>query len=192
MTSRCALRTIWTARSIPHGNVAIHLWSSAAAPSRCLVDALRSPPCRQRPAALPRHSRKQACEQFRSMALGGLDDAPALVSGTAQSRRNRGGCADRGAAGISAAQRQGCSPSVLVACTWALAAGRWPSVAVAHVQVPKAAEPEIGLVECPFRPLWMEGWYSILAICVTHHASKAGRIRRRFRERGHRPLPNCN
>lgn len=86
------------------------------------------------------------------MALVTLGDAPRPVSGIAQFPRNRAGCADQRVAGISAAQRQDCSPSVLAACTWAVAAGRWPSVVVAHAQVPTVAVvPELGLIGFPFR-----------------------------------------
>ncbi len=162
MTCHCEIQSAWMARSIPHGNVAIHLWNSAAAPNRCSVDAWRSHPCRLRPAALPRQSRRQACEQSRSMALVCLGDAPRPVSGIAQFLRNRAGCADRRVAGISAAQRQGCSPSVLAACTWAMAVGRWPNVAVGHLQVPTpAVEPELDLFEYPFRPQGSGAWYPI-------------------------------
>lgn len=142
-----------TPRFIARGNAAIGPWRFATVPSRCLDDALQSPPCRQRPTASPQHSRRLACEQSRSMALVCLGDAPRSGSRIVQCRCNRAECADPGAAGISAVQRQDCSPSLLAACTWALAADQWPNVAAVHARVLKTVvEPEIGLIEYPFRP----------------------------------------
>lgn len=154
-----------TPRFIARGSAAIRPWHFATVPSRCLGGALRCPPYRQRPAALPRRSHRLACEQSRSMALVTLGDAPRPVSGIAQFPRNRSGCADQRVAGISEALRQGCSPSVLAACTWAVAVDRWPSVVVAHAQVRTAAvEPALGLIECPFRPQGSGAWYPIAKI----------------------------
>lgn len=154
-----------TPRFTARGNAATHPWRFATVPSRCLNDALPFPPCRRRPTASPQHSRRLACEQSRSMALVCLGDAPRSESRIVQCRCNRAECADRRAAGNSAVQRQGCSPSVLTACTWALAADQWSSVAAVHARMlTTVVEPELGLIECPFLPQGSGAWYPIAKI----------------------------
>lgn len=112
-----------------------------------------------------RCGRQLACEQSRSTALVCLGDAPRSGSRIVQCRCNRGECADRRAAGISAVLHQGCSPSVLTACTWALAADQWSSVAAVHARMlTTVVEPEVGLIECPFRPQGSGAWYPIAKI----------------------------